>query len=142
MANKHEDGFEKTMAAVKREAVREEARAVIDFDAAQDEYKLQHEPHRVKFGGVEFDVPATIPYKLAQTILRHCLKQRNGEQYFEIPDDKIATVIQQMMGTEFAKAVEDSEVELSFVASTIIPKIMELWGIVEPPVKNGKTPAS
>lgn len=139
----HEEVLDKTMQAIKREAVREEKRAVIDFDAAQKEYNKDHPGHKVMFGGKEYEVPHSIPYKLAQTFLRYCIKVRNGEKMFEIPDDKIGLVLQQAMGNEFAKAVEESDADVFFVGQTIIPKLIELWDMeVEPHSKNGKTPAS
>ena len=99
-----------------------ESDATIDFDAALEEHKKEQEPVTVKFQGKEFTVPAAMPMSVFMFHHRHVDKSGN------LPDTKALEFIELVMGREFVRLVEKSDVTVDFVMNKVIPSIIRRWG--------------
>ena len=99
-----------------------ESDAMIDFDAALEEHKREEKPVPVKFGGKEFDVPASMPMSVFMFHHRHVDKHGN------LPDSKALQFIELVIGKEFVKVMERSDTTVDFVMNTVIPTIIKRWG--------------
>lgn len=123
------DDFKKLDDAIKNSAKIEQDSLLVDFDEAKKEYDQKNKKTQVKLLGKIYDIPSSIPYKLSLKILRDYIKVVDGKQIFDVPDDEIPTLLNEMLGKNISNAILDSDLELMFVAQNIIPKIMEIWGM-------------
>jgi len=113
---------------VEQLAEEQEAELVSDYDEAEAEYRKVKPPIHIRFRGHDFVLPATMPFSFSMFFMRNCVKRKGDKLFMEVPDDKVAELIERMFGSAFLKLLEETDVELGFVVDHMIPDIMGKWG--------------
>lgn len=110
-------------------AINQEDTLVLDFDEALKEESAEN--LKIKLLGKYYDLPKDIPFNFSTFLLRYCYKKVRGKLIMSIPDDKLYTFLELMIGKDFVKDLENSNnrnVSINFIFQKVVPKIMEEWG--------------
>lgn len=109
---------------------------VLDLDEALEEHKKTEQPIQVKLFDKHYEVPPNLPVSVFFFYQRHVDKDGN------IPEDKAFQYLELILGKDFCRDLEKSDVTVTFVMEKVVPMITEKWGVDSKKKSNGKAKAS
>ena len=115
--------------AAEEAAEHEREGLVLDFDEALTEFRKQTKRIEIRLLGKTFFLPPSTPANFAVFYLRHCLTKVEGGWTFAVPEDKFLEFVELMFGTEVAKEIGESDMEIAFVIRHIVPRVLVSWGL-------------
>lgn len=124
--DKNTEKLKKLDNAIENEKALQEQELLIDFDAAIKE--KEEKPFNVKFMDSIYKIPSQMPFSFSMFFFRNCYKKYKGKEIIDVPEDKIDEFIELLLGKEFLKKAEKSNVSLMFIMDTVASKIMNKWG--------------